>query len=187
MPRVNVGFVVAILGVGFASIESVAGQNIENHFVPALPNGNLTNLADWVDIPGSEKIVVVPPGQASIAWAFSCQGEIDIAVRPVIGSIAPTEGIKFYDHFNAGLWTAAVPGGQTTVKLQVRDSILGNGGSVVTDPSHSLSWTLTVFPASASGVPAVGGMGLFILISSLVVAAWFIMRRNNSQRSTTVG
>lgn len=187
MSRVSIGFAIGILGVGFTSARSVVGQTVENHFVPALPNGSLTSLADWVDIPGSEKVVVIPPGSASIAWAFSCQGEVDIAVRPVIGSNAPTDGIKFYDHFNAGVWTATVPGGSTTVKLQVKDSILGNGGSVVTDPSHSLSWTLTVFATAASGVPAVGGVGLAILAVSLGVAAWSIARRASSQNSTTVG
>lgn len=184
----------------FAVLVAFTGQRvvaqsplIYNHYVPR-PTVDIAASAGYLDIPGSEHTLTVPTGTAFITWSlhgdvFCVSGTcVDTTrFRPVIGGNFPTEGLPDdITGTSTGSWAIPVEAGSITVKLQITAPYaLGEYQSRFTmnssEPSSqdAMSWTLVVFPNAAStGVPAVGGLGLLVLVCSLLgVAALVIARR----------
>jgi len=151
----------------------------------------------YTDIPGSEHTLTIPSGTAFITWSvhgdvvcsLNC-GQGTARFRPVIGNSFPTEGMPDdNDGSSSGSWVIPVVAGSTSVKLQVaaphaldEDNWRFQLYSGEDDSRDAMSWTLVVFPTIASaGVPAIGGLGLMVLVCSLVgVAALVIAHRQKS-------
>lgn len=182
-----------VVWVAFAGQRVVAQSPlVYSHYVPR-PTVDIPASAGYVDIPGSEHTLTVPAGMAFITWwlhgdvvciAGSCMDTTRF--RPVIGGSFPTEGVP--DDVigtSSGSWAIHTDGGNLTVKLQIAAPYaLGEYESRFTMNSSesysqdAMSWTLLVFPDAFAGVPAIGGLGLIVLVASLLgVGALLIARR----------
>ncbi len=190
LPSVSM-FVVLVAFTG----QRVVAQSplIYVHYVPR-PTVDIAASAGYLDIPGSEHTLTVPAGTAFITWSlhgdvFCVSGTcVDTTrFRPVIGSSFPTEGMPDdITGTSTGSWAIPVEAGSITVKLQITAPYaLGEYESRFTmyssEPSSqvAMSWTLVVLPnATSAGVPAVGGLGLMVLVLLLLgVGALLIAHR----------
>lgn len=186
----------------FVVLVAFAGQRVVaqsplvySHYVPR-PNVELTAIAGYLDIPGSEHTLTVPAGTAFITWSLrgdvSCTAGTCIDTtrfRPVIGNSFPTEGLPDDDSgTSSGSWAIPVEAGSIMVKFQIAAPFaLGQYESQFTMFSSEswnkdwMSWTLIVFPDAVAGVPAVGGIGLLVLVAALLgVAALVIAHRSKA-------
>lgn len=133
---------------------------------------------DFVDIVGSEKTVPVPAGRAVIFWSLRANVN-EAMIRPMIGSHAPDPAAWYYggNAYLSGTWTTNTEGGTLNVKLQ---------GAISNAPGSYLSvagtsWTLIAFPTASGGVPAVGGVGLVVLVAVLLgIGAFIIVKRRQA-------
>jgi len=135
--------------------------------------------SEFVDIGGTEKTVTVPAGRAVIFWTMRAYPDTAM-IRPMIGSHAPDPAAIYYGGVSgpgylSGTWTTNIEGGILNVKLQ--GALTGPGSSLVVDSPGGISWTLIVFPVTSGGVPAVGGVGLGVLIAILLGVGAFIIKR----------
>jgi len=106
-------------------------------------------------------------------------------IRPVIGTQTPPNGTHFRHPTNGGIsgsWAAAIQGGTIPVKLQVAPTDEASPGSFSFQTYQgACTWTLTVFPDAQSGVPAVGSIGLVVLVALLLgVGALIITHRRRA-------
>jgi len=185
-----------VVSVAFAGQRVVAQSPlVYSHYVPR-PTVDMPLRTDYGDIPGSEHTLTVPAGTAFITWSvhgdvvcsLNC-GQETARFRPVIGNSFPTEGMPDdNDGSSSGSWAIPIEAGNTTVKLQVaaphaldEDNWRFQLYSGEDDSRDAMSWTLVVLPDVVStGVPTVGGLGLTVLVFSLIgVAALVIARRRN--------
>lgn len=103
-------------------------------------------------------------------------GTTAFRVRPVIGDSFPAEGKQTGDRgAHAGSWVTATTGGTVAVKLQV--SAVGEASEpfFMNPDWQSVSWTLMVFPQG--NVPAVGNIGLVVLVAVLLAAGSVVITR----------
>jgi len=110
--------------------------------------------------------------------------------RPVIGSDFPMEGLPDDNaRSSSGSWAIPIEAGNITVKLQVAAPYALNEyesrfimDSVEPESRDAMSWTIVVLPNAASaGVPAISGLGLMVLVCSILgVAALVIARRQKT-------
>ena len=187
----------------FVVLVAFAGQRVVaqsplvySHYVPR-PTVYMSLRTVYTDIPGSEYTLTVPAGTAFITWSVHGMVQpiagppIDTArFRPVIGNSSPTDGMPDDTaHAASGSWTIPVEAGNITVQLQVAApyALDEYNWRFVMDSSDSssrdaMSWTIVVLPNAASaGVPAIGGLGLLVLVCSLLgVAALVIARRQKA-------
>ena len=169
------------------SVCSVAAAQtpvVVNHFVPSLAGEPEVHgsIGVYTDIPASVKTVTVPKGTAIITWSFNYAPICDPArIRPRIGTLAPNEGLPQYFQGAlrpSGSWATPVDAGEISVALQ-----LGflSGSFCSLDEGSFITWTLIVFPETTGGVPAVGGVGLAVLVAVLLgVGALIITRRGRA-------
>lgn len=175
---------VLVVFVSLASqIVEAQAPVVENLFVW---DGGLFDFTDpsgdFGDIPNSVKTVTLPAGRAFITWSVTLQGvdpSVGGRIRPVIGDNMPEFklGVQFsvpngeFDTIS-GSWATDIPGGTMDVKLQV-----GFTGIVPITVNKAVSWTLIVFPAAKSGVPAVGTLGLIVMVVLVVGAGAVVLAR----------
>ena len=152
----------------FAGLAWGQAPAVERLYLSAAPDFQ-TTAPDFVDIPGSEKMITIPSGTASITWSLSHSAEWTsdpFVFRPVIGDAMPPSGLETESRgwrtHNAGSWVPVTPGGEVTVKLQVAVSPDAVGPLIMYDWNF-INWTLIVFPEGGGGVPAVGSIGLSVL------------------------
>lgn len=169
---------------------------VYSHYVPR-PTVDMPLRTVYADIPGSQHSLTVPAGTAFITWsvhgvvvctAGPCGNET-ARFRPVIDNSSPTDGMPDDTaHSASGSWAIPIEAGNITVKLQVAapGALDEYNWRFVMESSDSasrdaMSWTLVVFPNAASaGVPAISGLGLTVLVFSLIgIAALVIARRRN--------
>jgi len=180
--------------IAFASQRVVAQSPlVYSHYVPR-PTVDMSLRTVYTDIPGSQHTLTVPAGTAFITWSVHGRvvyklGDPDETARfrPVIGNSFPTEGMPDTIARSAsGSWAIPTDAGNITVKLQVAapnavDEINWRFAmdSSASDSRDAMSWTLVVLPNAAStGVPAIGGLGLMVLVVSLLgVGALVITHR----------
>jgi len=158
---------------------------VENLYVSVNVDGqDVPQGSGFVDVIGSEKTVVIPPGTAYISWSMNLSFATTASsrerawVRPVIGADFPAEGhgVVFVEGWGTatGSWATSTAGGTVTVKLQVKNPItpvdLSTGGK-------SLSWTLVVVPETKSSVPAVGSLGLGAMVLLLLGAGGAVISK----------
>ncbi len=173
----------------FVVLVAIAGQRVVaqsplvySHYVPR-PTVDMRVRAAYADIPGSEQTLTVPAGTAFITWsvhgAVQCLSgctQDTARFRPVIGASFPAEGMPDdNDGTSSGSWTAPTEAGNITVKLQVAaPAVLDEDewrfvmASSETFSQDAMSWTLMVFPDAVAGVPAIGGLGLVVLVAVLL-------------------
>lgn len=160
-----------------------AAPFIETHALPDANGIGLICATDFIDVPLTERTVIVPSGVAVITWTLYMRGDSGTTnawVRPAIGSSTPIEGFR-YNTFpsdrdtqvSTGSWSTTIAGGEMIVRLQ---SKVSDGSDCFRGTNH-LTWTLMVFPDSASGVPAVSSWGLAVLALMLLVFARLYFRR----------
>ena len=187
----------------FVVLVTVAGQRVVaqsplvySHYVPR-PTVDMPLHAVYEDILGSEHTLTVPAGTAFITWSvhgdvvcsLNC-GQGTARFRPVIGNSFPMEGMPDdNDGASSGSWAIPTQAGNITVKLQVaaphaldEDNWRFQMYSADSDSRGAMSWTIVVLPnAVSAGVPAIGGLGLLVLVCSLLgVAALVIARRQKA-------
>lgn len=149
------------------------------------PQTNIVATDTYQDIPESDQSVTIPAGTAVIMWSIGASsGTLAWCnhVRPVIGTLSPTEGpyvpLQSADTnigYGSGTWATPVEGGTVTVKLQARRDrpACTDGGAF----AHDMSWTLIVFPDTKTGVPAVSTWGLAVMVLLLGIAATVMIRK----------
>jgi len=193
MLRLPSGSLFVVL-VAFAG-QRVAAQSplVYSHYVPR-PTVDMSLHTYYADIPGSEHTLTVPAGTAFITWSvhggvvYKLGGPNETArIRPVIGTGFPSEGMPDDTaRSSLGSWSVPTQGGDITVKLQVAapKAVEENFWRFTMDSSASdsrdaMSWTLVVLPDTAgTGVPAIGGLGLVVLVGALLgIGALLITRR----------
>ena len=168
----------SIVAVVLLSAGAAFGQGVvvENHYVADIPSWSPSIPFGWTEIPGSSKTVTLPAGTATIQWTFSGQATGgEVFVRPVVGTLAPNEGLSsglFTIH--AGSWVTATAGGTMPVKLEMRAD-----SGVIVNVSRGLTWTVTVHP-DAGAVPAVSGVGLVIMGALVLAVGAMIVRRRKA-------
>lgn len=180
--------------VAFTGQRAVAQSPlVYTHYVPH-PTFDMPLRTVYTDIPGSQHSLTVPAGTAFITWSvhgvvvYKLGGPNETArFRPVIGNGSPTDGMPDDTARSAsGSWAIPVQGGNITVKLQVaapnavdESNWRYTMDSSAPDGRDAMSWSLIVLPNAANaGVPAVGGLGMAVLVVSLLgVGALLIARR----------
>jgi hypothetical protein len=186
-----------VVSVAFAG-QGVVAQSplVYSHYVPR-PTVDMPLRTVYADIPGSQHSLTVPAGTAFITWSVHgvvvcTAGPCGIETarfRPVIGNSFPTEGIPDdNDGTSSGSWAIHTEAGNITVKLQVAAPYALDGYNwrfqmYSADPhsQDAMSWTLMVFPDASAGVPAIGGLGLGVLVLSLLgVGALVIAHRQKA-------
>jgi len=175
------GIVLTGFGVRALAVDPV----VEQHWVPHTPTYQRFEVFPFTDLPGSERTVTIPAGQAVLTWSYNSSGSgLGTArFRPVIGGQFPADGLATGDFSSAGTWSTITPGGTVSVKLQVEQPGLGSGFAQDT-ACCSLSWTLVVFPdAPNANVPAVGGMGLGVIAIGVAVAGSLLACRRRKART----
>ena len=186
----------------FVVLVAFAGQRVVaqsplvyNHYVPR-PTVDMPLRAVYADIPGSEHTLTVPAGTAFITWSVHgvvvcTQGPCNDTARfrPVIGNSFPTEGMPDNNaHSASGSWAIPTEAGNITVKLQVAAPYALDEYnwqfqmySANSDSRDAMSWTLMVFPDASAGVPTIGGLGLVVLVASLLgVGALVVAHRQKA-------
>lgn len=187
----------------FVVLVAFAGQRVVaqsplvySHHVPR-PNFDMPLRTVYADIPGSQHSLTVPAGTAFITWSvhgvvqFPAGPPSDTArFRPLIGNSFPTDGMPDdIAHAASGSWGIPIEAGNITVKLQVAapyalDEYNWRFGMDSSDSASrdAMSWTLVVLPNAASaGVPAIGGLGLVVLVSALLgIGALLIAHRQKA-------
>ena len=175
--------------------ERVVAQStlVYSHYVPR-PTVDMPLRSAYADIPGSQHTLTVPAGTAFITWSLrgdtncitGCVGDNTARFRPVIGFSFPTEGLPDgNDGSSSGSWAIPTNAGNITVKLQaaapnasVESEWRFQMYSAEPQSRDAMSWTLVVFPNAASaGVPAVGGLGLMVLVATLLGAGALLIAR----------
>jgi len=159
---------------------------IESLYIPLLPPGLETAdevATDFVDMPGTQATVILPPGEIVIQWAVDYLvgggGPTASRVRPAIGQIGPEEGLHGVEGTGglghaSGSWATSVPGGTYSVKLQIRN--VGIPQRVDLSGGY-VNWTLIAFPEQAAGVPALGSFGFGIMVLLALCAGTVVFRR----------
>lgn len=134
---------------------------------------NITSF-DFVDIVGTEKTFSVPAGRAVIFWTLRANVN-EAMIRPMIGSHAPDPAAWYFggNTYLSGTWTTNTEGGTLNVKLQ--GALLNFSGSYLS--VEGTSWTLMVFPNETPGAPAVGGVGLVVMVVLAAIGSAFVFRR----------
>ncbi len=172
--------------VSLCSVAAAQSPVVVHHHHVYDPN-NLLGLFEatsttFADIPGTTKTVTVPAGQAVLTWTLTTAGQGGL-MRPMIGTHAPdTPPLLLAGTLSAtprsDSWATVTEGGTFDVKLQAALSPFITGTPFMAQPDYATSWTLVVFPATAGGVPAVGGVGLGLLVLLLLgVGVVLIARR----------
>lgn len=183
------GFVLGLL----VMVQGVVGQTpvVVNHYVPSMAGQPLL-LEDpgvYQDVPASTKVVNVPTGQAVITWNANWEIGNSVRIRPVGGGSAPSSGISTQvggagpGRPLSGSWATAIEGGQLEVKLQA--DVFDLGTPLQFDSRSYVTWTLVVYPDFPSNVPAIGGIGLLVMVAGLLAAGGFMLRRRARTLSLT--
>lgn len=171
----------AMLSVlSLCSVAAAQSPLVVNHYVPSLAGEPYVHGSTGVytDIPASVRTMTVPKGRAIINWSFNYGASCDPAlIRPRIGTLAPNEGLPQYFQGTirpSGSWATPVDAGEISVALQ-----LGflSGSDCYLDAGSFITWTLIVFPDTSGGVPAVGGVGLAMMVVAMLAAGGYIIRR----------
>lgn len=148
-------------------------------------NNTYDRLVDdvWVPIPGTEKTVDLPSGKGILTVIMGTAefaappNEDEIQYRAVVGTDAFPLG---QSSGGSGTFVLETTGGVTTIGLQ-QFRVNGSG-----DPAVGTDmWTLTVFPDTFEGVPAVSTWGLAALALLLLTGGSFIVLANRAATPST--
>ena len=151
---------------------------VANHLVtdpswigPAAP------FETYIDIPGSEQTLTLPPGTALITWACTMLPDNGgVRIRPRIGDDFPVDGAIVRSGRSSGSWLTTTTGGSLTVGLQVKSAFVGNVAQ--TPATDTISWSIMIPTETGDPVPAIGDAGLGIMIVTLLAAGgWIVSRR----------
>lgn len=164
-----------LIGATFSGIAQAA-PIIESLNVD-MSAGSSVSAADWVDVPGTERVLSFPPGTAVISWSIRAGMDAVWQFRPVVGSIQGVSGFTTPGNPSyAGSWNFNIASGMQSVKLQVKRPDGLNQGDAFGFPAFGyVSWTLIVFPDGSA--PAVGAWGLALFGTLIVICATLAMRR----------
>ncbi len=162
---------------------------VDSHYITGFDPSWSSNSTTYVDIPGSEKTITLPPGKAVISWTAFAQAFLGIRmnarIRPVIGGNSPSEGTGLgFDGavtgaLNAGSWSVTTGGGEVEVKLQVKKVFTppGDKDSIQFGALSSVTWTLVVYQAT---VPVISQWGLVVMLLLILTAATAIFARRRA-------
>jgi hypothetical protein len=177
MSRIRLSLTIAVLTGLWCRGVVAQTPVVEHHHHVYDPQGTLgffyvTSTA-YTDLPGSTKTVTVPAGKAVITWALPTVWASCAFVRPVIGTHTPDSPLLQHNaNANgsaiAGSWATVIESGTFDVKLQAAISLSPPACSFVCTGDSGAEWTLIVFPTAAGGVPAVGSVGLALLVALLL-------------------
>ena len=176
MPRIVT--VLIVLATGSTSVRA-GPPVIESHNPAGSDFFWSTTSTEYVDIPGTEKTVTVPTGSAVITWSLWTH-TAGARVRPVIGTQTPPNGMRFPINTLGGMsgsWATTIEGGTIPVKLQV--AVGPPDPSGFNTYQGSCTWTLVVFPTADGNVPAVGGIGLAVLVVAVMLGGALVLSRRS--------